>query len=87
MTKGENNMTIMTKELRKKVIKSTIEELMECELLRGKYDAKNGNEHYMYGIATVMERLALEVSEEYSEKISNIFIKNMIESEKKALTE
>ena len=80
-------MTTMTKELRKKIIKSTIEELMECELLRGKYDAKHGNEHYMYGIATVMERLALEVSEEYAERISNIFIRNMTESEEKVLTE
>ena len=79
-------MTTMTKELRKKIIKSVIEELMECELFCGKYDAKNGNEHFMHGIATVMECLALEVSEEYSERISNIFIKNMIESEEKALT-
>ena len=35
-----------------------------CGLLVGEYDAKNGNEKFMYGISTVMEWIAYRVSQE-----------------------
>lgn len=54
-----------------------------CDLLVGKYDAKNGNEKFMYGISTVMEFIAYRVSEADGDAFSDLFIKNMIKSEKK----
>lgn len=56
----------------------------ECNLLLGVYDAKNGNEHFMYGINTVMEWIAYRVSEENGDAFSEMFYKNMNESAKKA---
>ena len=37
----------------------------------------------MHGIGTVMEYLAYEVSEEYGDNFSDMFTKNMIDSENK----
>lgn len=54
----------------------------ECGLLVGKYNAKNGNERFMYGISTVMEWLAYRVDDATGDAFSDMFIKNMIESEK-----
>ena len=52
-----------------------------CGLMIGKFDAKNGAEHFMYGISTVMEWIAYRVSDEVGDEFSDLFIKNMIESE------
>lgn len=70
----------MTKE---EIIKDLIEEMSKCGLFIGKYDARNGNENFMHGINTVMEYLAYEVSREYGDNFSDMFIKNMIDSENK----
>lgn len=56
----------------------------ECGLLVGKYDAKNGNEKYMFGVDTVMEWIAYKVSEVQGDDFSELFTKNMVESQKKA---
>lgn len=32
-------------------------------LFTGKYDAENGNKHFMYGIASVMEKIAYEAGD------------------------
>lgn len=55
-----------------------------CGLLVGKYDAKNGNEKYMFGVDTVMEWIAYKVSEAQGNDFSELFTKNMVESQKKA---
>ena len=55
-----------------------------CGLLVGKYDAKNGNEKYMFGVDTVMEWIAYKVSETQGDDFSELFTKNMVESQKKA---
>lgn len=55
-----------------------------CCLLVGKYDAKNGNEKYMFGVDTVMEWIAYKVSEAQGDDFSELFTKNMVESQKKA---
>ena len=55
-----------------------------CGLLVGKYDAKNGNEKYMFGVDTVMEWIAYKVSEVQGDDFSELFTKNMVESQKKA---
>ncbi len=59
-------------------------ELRQNPLLTGHYDAKNGNEHFMYGIQTVMEAIAVRAGRNYYEDFSNEFIRNMIKSEEKA---
>ena len=71
----------------KQTIQKVIEHMSECGLFCGRYDAKNGDEKFMYGISTVMEYLAYLVSEEYGEQFDAEFVKNMIESEKKFLTD
>jgi hypothetical protein len=68
---------------REEIIKDLIEEMSKCGLFIGKYDARNGNENFMHGINTVMEYLAYEVSREYGDNFSDMFLKNMIDSENK----
>lgn len=53
-------------------------------LLVGRYDAKNGNTDYMHGIATVMEFIAINVSEADCDDFENIFYNNMLESRERA---
>jgi hypothetical protein len=55
----------------------------ECGLLIGRYDAKNGSKELMYGIDIVMEWIAYRVSEADGDAFSDLFLKNMSESEKK----
>lgn len=57
-----------------------------CGLMVGKYDAKNGSNEYMAGISTVMEWIAYRTSEADGDAFSEMFIKNLLESERKALT-
>lgn len=55
-----------------------------CGLMVGKHDAKHGNEHFMYGIATVMEWIAYKVSDEVGCEFSDTFTQNMVVSEQLA---
>ena len=64
----------------KKSFQIVLNKLKECELFCGKYDAKNGNEHFMYGISTVMEVIAKYAGDEQFE---DIFLNNMVKSEEK----
>lgn len=54
-----------------------------CGCMVGIYDAKNGNQDFMHGISTVMEWIAYRVSVADGDAFSDLFISNMIESEKK----
>lgn len=54
-------------------------QLKECPMFCGRYDAKNGNAHFMYGIETVMEHIAWNAG--CLEEFTNMFAKNMQESE------
>lgn len=56
---------------------------MNCGMLVGKYDACNGSESFMHGIHTVMELIAAKADEDYFE-FSDMFTRNMIESQEKA---
>jgi hypothetical protein len=53
-----------------------------CDMFIGKHDASHGDFHFMYGIGTIMEFIAYKVSEADGDAFSDLFIKNMIESEK-----
>lgn len=55
-----------------------------CGLMVGKYDAKNGEDSFMYGISTVMEWIAHRVSDEVGYEFSDTFTQNMIESKQRA---
>lgn len=72
---------------KKAMLKEVIDELMAtCNLFNGIYDAKNGNEHFMYGVSTVLTALAFRVSEEYADEVEETFFENMEKSQKKVLT-
>ena len=58
-----------------------------CGLFVGEYDARNGDEKFMHGVSLVMEWIAYRVSEEDYNEFNDLFIKNLIKSEQKALTE
>lgn len=65
-------------------MRALVLEMMECPMFRGEYDAKYGKESFMYGVATVMEYLALKVDENFYQEVSDIFVKNMVKSLDKA---
>ena len=66
--------------------KIVLEELKKCSLLCGEYDAKYGNEHFMYGIQTVMEAIAARADDTDAilNNFTDEFLHNMVASEKKA---
>ena len=53
------------------------------KLFKGCYDAKHGNNSFMYGICTVMEFIADKVSPEVYDKFSTEFVTNMNKSEER----
>lgn len=59
-----------------------LNKLKENNLFCGYYDAVNGNEHFMYGVATVMENIAYSVDNETGEKFTDEFLTNLMESER-----
>lgn len=67
----------------KEMLKGIIEEMRECNMFNGIYNAKNGSVQFMYGISTVMECLAYRVSDEYGDSFSDTFVNNLIASEQK----
>lgn len=68
----------------KKVIQKVVDGMAECDLFFGRYDAINGSTEFMHGVATVMEYLVYLVGDDYGAEFENTFLKNMIESEKRA---
>lgn len=69
--------------MNKEEIRQLVLEMMECPLFRGEYDAKNGSESFMYGIATVMEYLASLVDDTFYQNVSDGFTRNMVKSQEK----
>ena len=60
----------------REVLKKIVENMRECGLFVGRFDAKNGNLNFMYGIETVMEYLTSLISEEYCDEYQKEFINN-----------
>ena len=75
------NLTENEKQTMQKVIETLIQ---NGGLFAGNYDAVNGNPEFMYGISTLLEYLAYSVDENFGNKVEEIFIKNMLKSEKKS---
>ena len=70
---------------KKKAYEIVFKELMECSLFRGIYDAQHGADPaFMYGICTVMENIALNVSEDTYKEFSTLFGNNMIKCQEYA---
>lgn len=76
----------MTKELQD-AYRKVFTDMMtsDCGLLVGRYDAMDGSDTYMHGVCMVMEWIAYRSSEEDYENFIDLFTRNMIESEEKAL--
>lgn len=73
-------MITLTNE-QKAVVKEVFEEMIfDIEMFRGRYDAKNGDEHFMFGISTPLTYLAYAIDEEYGERFDSMFMKNMTKS-------
>lgn len=71
----------------KQIVKKIIEDLMKQNgLFAGNYDTVNGNPEFMYGISTLLEYIAYSIDENFGNDVEDIFVKNMIKSEKKVLT-
>ena len=69
---------------KQKTLKEVLEEMRQIGIFNGTFNAKNGSWEFMHGVACVMEYLAGRVSEEYLEKFSEEFYKNMEKSIDKA---
>lgn len=69
------------KGLKKLAYKIVLKDLCKCSLFVGRYDAKHSDDHFMYGINTVMETIAYSVSDKVGDEFSDNFMKNMITSE------
>lgn len=66
-----------------KAYKMVFEDMVnsKCGLWVGKYDAKHGRKDFMFGIGTVMEYIAYQVSEKEGQRFLVKFANNMVESE------
>jgi hypothetical protein len=69
----------------KRVLEKITNQLRTCDLFNGIYDAKNGDEQFMYGIEIIMEYLAVNISDEYFVEFCDTFAKNMLKSLEKTL--
>ena len=65
----------------KQAYQMVFNDLHECRMFQGYYDAINGNPHFMSGISTVMEVIANRAyDDDFAEKFSNEFCDNMLRS-------
>lgn len=67
----------------KKAYQMVFNDLHNCPMFQGCYDAINGNPSFMSGISTVMEVIANRAyNDDFAEKFSNEFIDNILRSRK-----
>ena len=59
-------------------------DLINCSLFAGKYDAINGSQSFMHGIETIMGYIAEEVSPAEHKRFDELFSENMTLSLEKA---
>ena len=65
----------------KKAYQMVFDDLYNCPMFQGKYDAINGNPHFMSGIETVMEVIAYRAyDDDFAEEFSNEFTDNILRS-------
>lgn len=67
----------------KQAYQMVFNDLRECRMFQGHYDAINGNPHFMTGIETIMEVIANRAyDEQYAETFADIFARNMARSKR-----
>lgn len=71
---------IESEDVEREVLKKIVDKMREYVLFVGKFDAKNGNVNFMYGIETVMEYLTGLVSDEYHDEFEKEFMTNFEKS-------
>lgn len=65
----------------KQAYQMVFNDLYNCPMFQGKYDAINGNPHFMSGISTVMEVIANRAyDDDFAEEFSNEFTDNILRS-------
>lgn len=74
----------MLKRLAYKIVYDDLTKPSGCGLFVGKHDARNGTDSFIYGIWTVMEYIADQVSEKNGDKFNELFYDNLEKSEQKA---
>ena len=58
--------------------RTVFNDLCECRMFQGHYDAFNGNEHFMRGIETVMEVTANRAyNDDFAEQFAGVFTFNV----------
>lgn len=68
----------MTNIKKAQAYRTVFNDLCECRMFQGHYDAFNGNEQYMSGIETVMEVIAQRGHNvEFAEKFAEAFAFNV----------
>lgn len=71
---------IESEDIEREMLKKIVENMRKCDLFAGKFDAKNGNVNFMYGIETVMEYLTMLIGEEYYDEFEKEFMTNFEKS-------
>lgn len=65
----------------KQAYQMVFNDLRECRMFQGHYDAINGNSHFMSGIETVMEVIANRgYGDDFADEFSNEFCDNVLRS-------
>lgn len=65
----------------KKAYQMVFNDLCECRMFQGHYDAFNGSEQFMSGIEMAMEVIATRgYDDEFAEEFANEFCDNMLRS-------
>jgi len=67
---------------KEEAFKTVLEELKKIRLFTGLYDARKGNDQFMYGVQMVMEHIAYMAGE--YEGFDDMFTKNLFKSMDKA---
>ena len=60
-----------------KIVYDELVNRSNINLFKGKFDAVNGSETYMYGIGLVLEWIAYQVSEETYDQFLDLFYNNL----------
>lgn len=68
-------------EAKAQAYKLVFDDLCQVGLFVGRYDAIHGDDHFMYGVNTVMEFIAHGVSDECLDEFSDRFAANMLKSQ------
>lgn len=69
---------------KREAYKIVLDDLLECNMFKGIYDARNGKPEFIYGIQTIIENIAYMIDDETGDKVSDMITRNIIESMKKA---